>query len=426
MWKSRMATVSALFLAMGVGAVCVTPAHAAFDAIMSCAQSSACLEWDNTKSGDAVKGVSSKGNALHGQTKFNSTGKTAGKAGVLGEDVSTSGTLNAGVSGVSTNGAGVLGTSSTFNAVEGLSVNSTGVYGQSGSPSGFGAAGRNVATTHDNNGAGLLADGGPADDGLHAFANGAKSTGVYAYSQTGSAIFANQGAGATGPELYLQDTLGVNDFIKAVGSNGNVLELNDAAMSLNANLSVTAPDGVFIQGSVFGQVPLTVLGDSNGYLFNLGTATANAMSVLGNGNVTIAGLLYTQGSCHIGCLEGQKRVRAVDEYSPVETEPTIEDTGEATLFDGRADVAFDPKFANVIDSSSPYIVTITPEGDSRGLYVANRSAGGFTVRESQGGRSTIGFAYRIVAKRFGVSAARLPMTTIQHSNPRVRDNLHHR
>jgi len=426
MWKARVAIASALLVALGTAAICLTPARAAFDAIMSCAQSSACLEWDNTRGGDAIKGVSSKGDALHGQTKFNSTGKTAGKAGVFGEDLSSSGTLNAGVLGASTNGAGVLGTSSTFNAVEGLSTNSTGVYGQTGNASGFGAAGRNVATTHDNNGAGLLADGGQADDGLHAFANGANSTGVYAYSQTGSAIFANQGEGAKAPELYLQDTLGVNDFIKAVGPNGNVLELNVSAMSLNANLNVTAPDGVLIQGSDFGQVPLTVLGSSDGYLFNLSTASGNAMSVVGNGNVTIAGLLYSQGSCRTGCLVGQTRARAVEEYMPVETEPTIEDNGEATLVNGQADVALDPRFANVIDSSSPYIVTITPEGNSDGLYVANRSASAFTVRESQGGRSTIGFAYRIVAKRFGVNAARLPMSTIQHFNPPVRGNPHHR
>src|SRR5579864_2377253 len=108
----RLAATTAAFLIAGVGAVCVGPARAAIEDALSCAQSAPCLEWDNTGSGDAVKGVSTKGNALHGQTKFKSAGKSAGKAGVFGEDLSSTGNLDAGVLGASTNGTGVIGTSS--------------------------------------------------------------------------------------------------------------------------------------------------------------------------------------------------------------------------------------------------------------------------------------------------------------------------
>jgi hypothetical protein len=42
-------------------------------------------------------------------------------------------------------------------------------------------------------------------------------------------------------------------------------------------------------------------------------------------------------------------------------------------------------------------VFLTPDGDSQGwLYVAEKTANGFTVRESHHGASTIGFDYRIV------------------------------
>jgi hypothetical protein len=128
-----------------------------------------------------------------------------------------------------------------------------------------------------------------------------------------------------------------------------------------------------------------------------------------NGNINTTGLITTGGSCHNGCLVGQKRVRSVDEYASTETEPTIEDSGEGNLVDGRADVELDPRFANVIDQHSNYIVTVTPEDDCRGLYVTDRTLQGFSVRELQGGRSNIAFAYRIEAKRFGVSAPRLPI-----------------
>jgi hypothetical protein len=42
--------------------------------------------------------------------------------------------------------------------------------------------------------------------------------------------------------------------------------------------------------------------------------------------------------------------------------------------------------------------------------------GGFIVRELQGGRSDVPFEYRIVAKRFGVAAARLPMIAVPHAH----------
>ena len=94
---------------------------------------------------------------------------------------------------------------------------------------------------------------------------------------------------------------------------------------------------------------------------------------------------------------------------PSTTEPTVEDFGEARLVNGSARVALDPAFANVIHQRGQYMVFLTPEGDNRGLFVVNRTLNGFEVRESQGGRSTIGFSYRIVAKRFGQDSPRLPV-----------------
>ncbi|HEY5093912.1 MAG TPA: hypothetical protein VII69_02215, partial [Candidatus Eremiobacteraceae bacterium] len=106
--RARFFAAVAVLTALGLAAAWIPPARAAIEAVMSCAKSTPCLEWDNSMSGDAVKGVSTNGNALHGQTKFKSAGKTAGRAGVFGEDLSTSGNLDAGVSGVSKNGAGVV------------------------------------------------------------------------------------------------------------------------------------------------------------------------------------------------------------------------------------------------------------------------------------------------------------------------------
>ena len=349
--RAKVFAVAAVLTASGLAAAWIPPARAAIEAVMSCAKTTPCLEWDNSMSGDAVKGVSTSGNALHGQTKFKSAGKTSGRAGVFGEDLSTSGNLNAGVSGVSKNGAGVLGTSTNWNGMEGLTTGAgtSGVYGQNGNSTGFGVAGRNVAPS-SNSGAGVLADGGPANDGLHAT------------SASGHAGLFQNAAGNRFPSIAV--------IGGTAGGQGDLMDLFD----VNSNLEVEVAD---------------------------------------NGSVAIAGLLFTSGSCRNGCVVGNHQTHSVTEYTPTESEPTIEDFGTGMLVNGRADVVLDQKFANVIDSDAQYFVWAMPEGDCRGLYVASQTIRGFTVRELQSGHSSVPFEYRVVAKRYGIDSQRLPMTPIR-------------
>jgi hypothetical protein len=270
--------------------------------------------------------------------------------------------------------------SATYNAVQGFaSGGASGVYGQNSTASAFGVAGRNTATTHDNAGAGVLADGGPQDDGLHVFANGPSANAIYAFSQSGSSLVAN---GA----VYGQSAAQVPaTFVATPGNRNEAMDLYGGSTG-NAEASL-------------------VLFDSSG----------EAQQIFDDeGNEYINGLLYSGGSCHAGCLVGNKRVASVGEFGTVGTEPTIEDNGEAQLADGRAYVKLDSKFANVIDRASQYLVSVTPEGDCRGLYVADRTSDGFTVRELEGGRADVAFEYRIVAKRFGVPASRLPFMAVRH------------
>jgi hypothetical protein len=92
-------------------------------------------------------------------------------------------------------------------------------------------------------------------------------------------------------------------------------------------------------------------------------------------------------------------------YSMESPECWFEDFGSATLRSGRARVKLDPKFAQTVKLNS-YHVFLTPKGDSKGLYVSEETADGFSVREQEGGRSTLKFSYRIVALRKDVTAPR--------------------
>ena len=45
-----------------------------------------------------------------------------------------------------------------------------------------------------------------------------------------------------------------------------------------------------------------------------------------------------------------------------------------------------------------YHVFLTPKGDCNGLFVTNKSPGGFEIRELKAGTSGVGVSYRILAK----------------------------
>jgi hypothetical protein len=74
-------------------------------------------------------------------------------------------------------------------------------------------------------------------------------------------------------------------------------------------------------------------------------------------------------------------------------------------------VTIDPDFAETVAADAGYHVFLTPNGDSKGLYVIRKTATSFEVRESGGGTSSLSFDYRIVGKRRGFEAQRLTDVT---------------
>ena len=98
-------------------------------------------------------------------------------------------------------------------------------------------------------------------------------------------------------------------------------------------------------------------------------------------------------------------------YSMESPESWFEDFGEAELVKGKAEVKLASDFAAVVQPRV-YHVFLTPMGDSNGLYVSRRNATGFTIREQNGGTSTLRFSYRVVAKRKDIEGKRLAKVTL--------------
>ena len=408
-------------IALAAGGALLTPAGAAgvqpilhTFGLVSCSTSSPCQEYDNTAAGSGLKGVSTKGTGLIGVTNFNKLGATNGTAGVSGTDTATRTTKNAGVlgtsnagigvSGVSTTNAGVNGVSTASNGVNGESVNDFGVFGTGAEGGVFGqVTGVNqggitqgglegVDATNTNLNAGLL--------GISV--NG---TGAVADSQNGVGLFV---VGETGAQI---DAAGEGMFINASSTalfvntgNGYGIDVTESPGDVQVPIFTTSG----VSGNPF--VDAYEAFDSNG---------TELVRITDTGDVSILGQIFTSGGCSSGCITQNHRTHRVVSYAPTEAEPTREDTGIGQLVAGRAYVQLDPAFVNVIDTRRSYAVLLTPEGDSRGLYVASKSKDGFEVREDMGGSSSLAFDYRVVAKPYGVESPRLPMVTLPQM-PRPR------
>jgi hypothetical protein len=99
--------------------------------------------------------------------------------------------------------------------------------------------------------------------------------------------------------------------------------------------------------------------------------------------------------------------RVVELYAMESPELWFEDFGNGQLREGVAEVTLDPTFVRAANAEPGYHVFLTPNGDCQGLYVAQKTATGFQVRELRGGKSSVGFDYRIVAKRRGYESLRM-------------------
>ena len=340
--------------------------------IFSCSSSGPCQEGKNSSTGSGLEGISAKGSGVIGQTT-----SSGSHAGVLGQDKSTS-PNEAGVEGTSTNGSGLVG----------LSTNGPGMMSSSTTFDGVESRTFHNSSTTFSGASGVFGGDGSSDGGhLNAGVTGSSFNGIGVEGVSSKWVGVNAVGGFFfGTEFPALSIVGNN-----TGSGNN--DLVDACPPLTADPCDEA-HAVFEVNS---------LGD----VFGGSMISDGGFGINGTGSYT------KNGACVAGCAVATAATlgRAVTTYASMTSQPTVEDFGEAQLVDGRAYVRLNSDFANVVDQRAAYLVFITPEGDAN-LYVASKTRNGFEVDETHGGRSTILFSYRIVAKPFGSHGARLPMVTV--------------
>ncbi|MEO7201858.1 MAG: hypothetical protein ABIZ82_04615 [Candidatus Tumulicola sp.] len=151
---------------------------------------------------------------------------------------------------------------------------------------------------------------------------------------------------------------------------------------------------------------------SPGFLFQ-GSSPYGAVSIDTPGNGRFSGSV--SATSFVTYMHEGNTVRGA--FGSESTRASLEDTGTARLGNGRGIVRFDPAFAEGIDANAGYQVFLTPDGDTRGLYVAQKFAAGFVVREALGGHSSTTFDYRVVARPLGASDAILPQIEMPKRTP---------
>jgi hypothetical protein len=182
--------------------------------------------------------------------------------------------------------------------------------------------------------------------------------------------------------------------------------------------------GPGVQGFSSGNGSIGISGGTDVGVGFWGTANGSGVGVLGS-SITGTGIWGQSQSYFAGVFSGpvlvqgnfsvtgakSAVVRGADGglkrmYSLESPESWFEDFGSDKLSGGSATVQLEPGFAGVVHGDK-YHVFLTPDGDSKGLYVTSKTPGSFKVAESGGGTSNVGFSYRVVAKRKDIPGARL-------------------
>ncbi|HLY02548.1 MAG TPA: hypothetical protein VKR56_08620 [Candidatus Cybelea sp.] len=257
--------------------------------------------------------------------------------------------------------------------------------------------------------------------------NSGTGTGIYAVGSTAGVEGEDTGTGGTGVfgqggtgNSYRIPTgvVGVDDNTGGVGVFGDGAAYGIEGYSESTygvyGYSLYGEGGLFENDGTSYYTAAVISNASGGFPF-LASGTNGAFIVDGSGDGIFSGSVTADGGYKTVIISRSGGKLAAGAAMNAQT--TMEDTGTSRLTDGEAAVRFDSAFASTIDANRGYQVFLTPDGDTRGLYVAAKYERGFIVRETERGRSSIAFDYRIVAHPHGISDARLPEVNV--NLPRV-------
>ncbi len=266
---------------------------------------------------------------------------------------------HAAVRGESTQDVGVSGFSYVAPGVQGDSKGMDGVHG---------ICRTEVVGTNNNTFAGVKGDGGRQATGVWGIGAPGKP-GVFGESPSGWGVDGVGGTGVRG---------------RSTGGVG-VLGMSGEGQLNNPDAPKTGVQGYSPAGT-------GVRGDTLTGIAVLGRAAKGGQAAQFEGAVVINGSLTLNGQPVASAANGATTMVAGERPNG-----QSESFGTTQLENGAVEVQLSPELiAFTVDGE--YQVFLTPNGDCRGLYVEHKSAETFVVREVQGGKASITFDYRVVAR----------------------------
>jgi len=309
----------------------------------------------------------------------------------LGVGVQGSGTL--GVFGVSSDagGYGVYGKNSA--------TDGTGVWGENSAASGTGQGAGVVGITLQQSGAGVhgendrtangtdfLNNCNKGVNGLFAGGNFTYSFGIFGYAngtgrRSGGTIGGKGGNyGALGYLANNGNYYTVYGFGTAYQTGGILGKIANPLAQPNATVGLGVYGGVmggWIKGLVYGT---NFSGNKYGVYVHGKTLTNDVIAVLN---------------------QPQNSTQRTATYVQTSTKVEITDHGKATLQNGKCYVKFNQAFAELLSDNQDVIISLTPLGPSKLLYVTENNTTGFSVIENENGNANINFYWTATGVKKG-------------------------
>lgn len=278
-----------------------------------------------------------------------------------------------------------------------------GIQGYTIAASNAGVFGRN----NDLNGVGVFGEG---PNGTGAFGDSASGSGVAGSSSSAAGVYGVSASG-TGVQGESTSSYGVHGHsVNGIGTYGQT----DASGQYGVLGVSNAPNTISIGGIATGD---------GASAFSGGTANATGYAGYFQGHVVVIGSfdVSPMGNKHGLAAHPDGSYRTF--YAVESTECWVEDFGEATVTNGKADVKLGSDFAALVHTDT-YHVFVTEHGGHSGLHTTKKDASGFTVEASgtvakAAGLSSVAqvqgaFSYRVVAKpKTTANVDRLAKVTLQ-------------
>jgi hypothetical protein len=331
----------------------------------------------------------------------------AGDYGVYGDDGNTT---NPNFGGIGTSNYGVYGEYGAEEFWGALGSSTSGVYGRLGgssqslTPGDYAVKGIGVENasqagtdyTYNNTIGGVM---GYNVEGV------AYSFGVAGYTETNPA---NRAGGVLGA-FYDANQWGSLAYENSSGTRYGGYFTNTTTGNGKSQAGQSSSIGIGVYGDLFGA-------HVHGNVYGL-YAEGVDYGIYANGDV-----YRTGADVHLQTdMNGQNNVM----YTLVSPEMTVQTYGIGQMQNGKSNIAFDAVFASMVSSAEPIIVTITPIGESKGVYLDRVDDKGFVVAENNNGKSNVQFSWIAIGKRQGYENMSLPAdVTAGDYTSRVNRGLH--